>query len=71
VAGAQLDLVVGDIDGNVQRILDAMTWADERDADVLVLPELAVVGYPPEDLVLRDGFVDANLAGLEAIAAAS
>ncbi|MGI9585734.1 MAG: NAD+ synthase [Acidimicrobiia bacterium] len=71
VAGAQLDLVVGDIDANVERILDAMSWASDRDADVLVLPELAIVGYPPEDLVLRDGFVDANLAGLETIAAAS
>ncbi|VAV96950.1 NAD synthetase / Glutamine amidotransferase chain of NAD synthetase, partial [hydrothermal vent metagenome] len=62
IAGAQLDLVVGDLDGNERKILDAMDWADRQAADVLLLPELAVSGYPPEDLVLRDGFVDANLA---------
>lgn len=71
VAGAQLNFLVGDIDGNVESIIDAMAWAEERDADVLVLPELAVCGYPPEDLVLRSGFVEANLRGLDAIAAAS
>jgi len=68
VAGGQLDLVVGDIEGNVERILTALAWAEDQEADVLVLPELAVCGYPPEDLVLREGFVDANLAGLATIA---
>jgi NAD+ synthase (glutamine-hydrolysing) len=71
VAGAQLDLVVGDIAGNESRILDAMGWAEEHDADVLVLPELAICGYPPEDLVLRDGFVNENLRALDRLAAAS
>ena len=71
VAGGQLDLIVGDIDGNVERILTALAWAEEKDADVLVLPELAICGYPPEDLVLRDGFVDANLEGLATIARAT
>ncbi len=68
VAGAQLDFTVGDIVGNEDRILAALSWAAERDADVLVLPELAVSGYPPEDLVLRQGFVDANIAALERVA---
>ncbi|MGI9667852.1 MAG: NAD+ synthase, partial [Acidimicrobiia bacterium] len=71
VAGAQLSLVVGDIPGNTTKILEAMDWATTQGADVLVLPELAITGYPPEDLVLRDGFVDANLAALETIAAAA
>ncbi len=71
VAGAQLDLVVGDIPGNEVRILEAMRWAEAHDADVLALPELAVCGYPPEDLVLREGFVDANLRALEHLAAES
>ncbi len=71
IAGAQLDLVVGDLPGNEQKILDAMVWADRQAADVLLLPELAVSGYPPEDLVLRDGFVDANLAVIDRLAAAS
>lgn len=71
VAGAQLDFVVGDIAGNEARILEAMSWASDRGADVLVLPELAVTGYPPEDLVLRRGFVDANLEALGRLAEAS
>ena len=71
VAGAQLDLTVGDIEGNTAQILDAMAWAEQDAADVLLLPELAVTGYPPEDLVLREGFVDANLAALETIAKGS
>lgn len=69
VAGAQLKLSVGDIDGNVARIVDAVDWATEREADVLLLPELAVCGYPPEDLVLKSGFVDANLEAIREIAA--
>lgn len=62
VAGAQMNLVVGDLAGNEERIAGAMAWAEEAEADVLLLPELAVTGYPPEDLVLRDAFVDENLA---------
>lgn len=71
VAGAQLDFVVGDVSGNEARIMEAMTWAGDVGADVLVLPELAVTGYPPEDLVLRRGFIDENLAAVERLAAAS
>lgn len=71
VAGAQLDLVVGDLPGNENRIRHAMEWAEENQADVLVLPELAISGYPPEDLVLRQGFVDANIEVLERLAAVS
>jgi NAD+ synthase (glutamine-hydrolysing) len=71
IAGAQLDLVVGDLGGNEEKILDAMDWADEQAADVLLLPELAVCGYPPEDLVLRDGFIDGNLAVVDRLASAS
>jgi len=71
IAGAQLDLIVGDLAGNEEKILDVMAWADEQAADVLLLPELAVCGYPPEDLVLRDGFIDGNLAVVDRLAAAS
>lgn len=61
VAGAQIDLIVGDLAGNEERIAEAMEWAEAEGADVLLLPELAVTGYPPEDLVMRDGFVDDNI----------
>ena len=68
ISGAQLDLVVGDIEGNSSRIADAMRWAEGQDADVLLLPELAVTGYPPEDLLLRAGFVDENLQAVRSLA---
>ena len=71
VAGAQLNLVVGDLDGNHDRIARAMAWAEEQGADVLLLPELAVTGYPPEDLLIRPGFIQANLDVLRRLAVAS
>ena len=51
VALCQLDTVVGDIDGNVERILAALARAEEDGADIAAFPELAVTGYPPEDLL--------------------
>lgn len=71
VAGAQLPNVVGDLDGNCARILDAMRWAEAQEADVLLLPELALTGYPLEDLALRHEFVTAAMDGLDTLAAAS
>ena len=68
IAGAQLNLEVGDLEGNCRRILDAMDWAEGERADLLVLPELATTGYPPEDLALRGDFLGANRAVLERLA---
>jgi NAD+ synthase (glutamine-hydrolysing) len=68
VACAQIDLVVGDLEGNSVRIAHAMAWAEDCQADLLLFPELAITGYPPEDLVLRDGFVTANIAALRTVA---
>jgi NAD+ synthase (glutamine-hydrolysing) len=62
---------VGDIAGNEQRIAEVMTWAAGQGADVLLLPELAINGYPPEDLVLRPDFVEAGLAALDRLAVKS
>ena len=45
IAGAQINLLVGGLDANEARISEAMEWAEEAGADVLVLPELAVTGY--------------------------
>src|ERR1700675_1829856 len=53
---AQLNLVVGDVDGNTSRIVAASASArDQYRADVVLLPELAVSGYPPEDLLFHSG----------------
>ncbi|HJQ77919.1 MAG TPA: NAD+ synthase [Acidimicrobiia bacterium] len=68
VAGAQINLTVGDLEGNERRIEDAMDRASQEGADVLLLPELAISGYPPEDLVLRRDFVEANIAVLRRLA---
>ena len=59
IALAQLNVVVGDLDGNVSRITEAVEEATRASADLVVLPELAVTGYPPEDLLLRPGFIRA------------
>ena len=69
VALCQLDTVVGDVDGNVERVLAALRVADEAGCDLAAFPELSLTGYPPEDLLLKPAFVAANLAGLERVAA--
>ena len=71
LALAQLDAVVGDLEGNRALIVDAIREARDAGADLVVFPELAVTGYPPEDLLLRPGFIKAARASLEQIAAAS
>ncbi len=52
---AQLNLVVGDVEGNTSRVIAAAIAAREEGADVVMLPELAVCGYPPEDLLFHSG----------------
>ena len=68
LALAQINTTVGDLDGNRALILDRLEAAKEANADVVVFPELAVTGYPPEDLLLRPGFVRAAEESLEQIA---
>lgn len=71
VAGAQLDLVVGDISGNEERIAQTMDWAERERAEWLLLPELALSGYPPEDLIYRADFLQANQEALLRLAGRS
>ena len=68
IALAQIDAFVGDIDGNRERILASLEQARTRAADLVLFPELAVTGYPPEDLLLRPGFVRAAEESLTEIA---
>ncbi|MCA0185587.1 MAG: NAD+ synthase, partial [Proteobacteria bacterium] len=68
VAVAQLNCVVGDISGNARRILDAVTRAKAAGADVVLTPELALCGYPAEDLLLRPAFIEACAAELATLA---
>jgi NAD+ synthase (glutamine-hydrolysing) len=57
LALAQINTTVGDLDGNRERILGRMSEAKEADADIVLFPELAITGYPPEDLLLRPNFI--------------
>lgn len=69
IALAQINQITGDIDGNINAMLSAR--ASVRDADIVVFPELSLIGYPPEDLVLKPALQHAAQAGLERLAAAT
>jgi NAD+ synthase (glutamine-hydrolysing) len=71
VAACQVNTVVGDLSGNAGRILAALDEAERAGADLAVFPELAVTGYPPEDLLGRASFVDDNLVALPEVAAST
>jgi NAD+ synthase (glutamine-hydrolysing) len=71
LALAQINCTVGDIPGNAGRILQALEQARAENAGLVLLPELAVTGYPPEDLLLRRDFIDANLQALERLVPAT
>jgi NAD+ synthase (glutamine-hydrolysing) len=71
LAICQIDTVVGDLWGNAERVLGALSTAEDAGASVAVFPELAVTGYPPEDLLHRAAFVADNLAALEHVAGAT
>ncbi len=71
VALAQIDTTVGDLAGNTAKIVDWIGRARDLGADIVALPELAVTGYPPEDLVLRRSFIEDNLAALDEVVRAT
>ncbi len=69
VALAQLNLVVGDLEGNAARIIEAYEQAEADACDLVAFPELAITGYPPEDLLLRPAFVAQAQESLDKVAA--
>lgn len=71
IALAQINTVVGDVSGNTARVIAALARADREGAAILLVPELAVAGYPPEDLLLRPGFAARTEAAVAEIAEAS
>src|SRR4030043_2081107 len=66
----QINTTVGDIEGNTKKILDYIGKGKRMGADLLVFPEMAVTGYPPEDLLLMTKFIEANLKAVKTIAKA-
>jgi NAD+ synthase (glutamine-hydrolysing) len=71
LALAQINTTVGDLEGNRERILARLDEAKKAQADLVLFPELAVTGYPPEDLLLRPGFLRAAEGSLNEIARAT
>src|SRR6266446_3354271 len=67
LAMAQINVVVGDVEGNAQKIAEWIDRARDADADIVTFPELALTGYPPEDLLLKPQFIDANLNALDKV----
>jgi NAD+ synthase len=68
IAAAQINLTVGDVAGNVERLRRARAEAARLGADLVLAPELAISGYPPEDLVLKPAFIDACMAATKRLA---
>lgn len=68
IALAQINTCVGDVRGNADRVLEFTRRAHQRGADLVVFPELTLVGYPPEDLVFLPALVEANLRELDRVA---
>ncbi len=71
VATCQINTILGDIDGNVAKIFDVLEELESQSVDVAVFPELTVCGYPPEDLVLKPGFVEDCQEAVAKVAARS
>ena len=71
VAVCQINTVIGDLSGNVQKILKGIANATEFKADIVTFPELAIPGYPPEDLLLKPRFIEDNLSALKKIVKAT
>ncbi|MCK9226260.1 MAG: NAD+ synthase [Syntrophorhabdaceae bacterium] len=61
---AQINSTVGDLAGNIDRVTSFVNRARDHDVDILAFPELAITGYPPEDLLLKKGFIDANIRAI-------
>ncbi len=68
---AQVNVSVGDVEGNTRRILDEIERARALGVDLVAFPELALTGYPPEDLLFRPAFIETNLRALDRVARAS
>ena len=68
IAISQINTTVGDFDGNCDKIVDAWRHADEAGAELLVLPELALCGYPPRDLLAKPAFLRQNQVALDRLA---
>lgn len=67
VALAQINSSVGDLGGNSKKIIDLINEAERRECDIVTFPELAITGYPPEDLLLKPKFIEDNISCLKEV----
>lgn len=68
LAIAQIDCTVGDLSANTKKIIANISQAEKNGADIVSFPELSICGYPPEDLLLKPGFIKDNLKCLDLVA---
>ena len=71
VALAQINTTVGDLEGNAAKAVESIERAKEAGADLVAFPELTTTGYPPEDLLFKQQFIQGNLDALDRIVAAA
>ena len=71
LALAQINSAVGDLDGNTRKIIEQVEAARSLKADLVAFPELAIPGYPPEDLLFKSQFIQANIAKMHQVVGAS
>ena len=67
IAMAQINSSVGDFEGNKRKIIDCIDQAKSIKADIIAFPELAITGYPPQDLLFNTKFIETNLEVLDGI----
>ena len=68
IALAQMNSIIGDFENNSAKILEYIARAREQNAELVIFPELSLVGYPPKDLLLKPNFIEQNLDALDLIA---
>ena len=71
LAMAQINTTVGDLDGNTATVLDYLQQARAQKADLVAFPEMAITGYPPEDLLFKSSFIQENIQKMQQVVAAS
>lgn len=67
IAVGQINSTLGDFDNNIKKIIDYIKEAKNKESDIILFPELAISGYPPEDLVYKKSFLNENIKSLEKI----
>lgn len=67
IALAQINTIIGDFEYNTKKIIDYIEKAKEKGCDIIIFPELAITGYPPQDLLLKSAFVEGSVRALESI----